>query len=196
MAWFLVPASTPGPKGDVGLTGPQGPVGSPANVIYSGWKSAAGTWVEMTKDGTKLKTSFILAPQITQAVMDSAVVLVYAKFTSNNQTFSLPYTSFAGGIANTLAYQAQIETKEPVAYKALPSNADVADDAPIPVANQGRIRLFRITHDNSGSIGVSSNGEYRYIIIPGGVAAGAGAEPTNWNSMTYEQVKARFSIPD
>jgi hypothetical protein len=76
------PAGVQGPQGPTGPTGPQGDTGV-ANMIYSPWVSGfSGTYSVWT------------VPQITQGVMDSAAVLVYA-MSGNGAVFPLPY-NFSG----------------------------------------------------------------------------------------------------
>ncbi|HTH81831.1 MAG TPA: hypothetical protein VL490_02775, partial [Mucilaginibacter sp.] len=58
--------------------------------------------------------------------------------------FPMPYTSYAGGIANTISY--------------------------LPM--QGKVLITRFTADNSASITLSTIIQYRYVIIPGGVNIG------------------------
>jgi hypothetical protein len=190
-----------GSGGSAGAPGAQGPAGS-ANVIYSAWKTTPATAsVNYTYDGSLLKTYFLLAPEVTQPVLDSGFVMVYLRF--GNNVNALPYTSFAGGLQNTMSFKPAIETTEPVAY----SNATgpVAAGAAIPTAQQNRIRIFRFTADNSASVSLPVSLEYRYIIIPGGVAAAPVAPSVNgekpvapkdldWSD--YEAVKKYYNLPD
>lgn len=185
-----------GPNGTPGATGPQGPTGT-ANVIYSAWKPAAANWNNITRDNTTSKSSFILAPEVTQTVIDSALIMVYARFAGGDTlTFSLPHTSYAGSAVSTISAQAQLETTEPIGYTPVPSAPAVAAGAAVPAANQARIRLFRFTHDNSASVAVSAGGTYRYIIVPGGIAAAASANSKGLNWQDYSSVKRYFNLPD
>ena len=130
------PIGATDPSGTPGAPGPQGPTGT-ANVIYSPWKRAAATWNNITKDGTTSKSSFTLAPEVTQSVIDSALIMVYARFVSSSKfMFPLPYTSSAGGVVSTISYQAQLEATEPIGYTRVPSAAAVAANAAVPAANQ------------------------------------------------------------
>jgi hypothetical protein len=69
-------------KGTTGPAGPAGPAG-PDSVIYSAWMPltltyvAADTFYEQT----------ITAPSITQAILDSGVILSYVNFQESNGTY-------------------------------------------------------------------------------------------------------------
>ncbi len=188
---FAACTSTPGPAGPAG---PSGPTGT-ANVIYSAWKFAAADWNNITIDSAVMKTSFILAPEVTQAILDSGDVRVYLRLTGVLTPTPFPYTGYAGGAVSTMSAVPKLETTEPVGYIPVPAAPAVAASAAVATAKQARIRLFRFTHDNTNSVGVSSSLEYRYIIIPGGIAAaGAGKVQPDWKN--YESVKRFYNIPD
>jgi hypothetical protein len=53
--------------------------------------------------------------------------------------------------------------------------------------------ITRFTNDNTGSVPLSSSLQYRYLIIPGGVAA-AVAKKIDINN--YEAVKKAYNIPN
>jgi hypothetical protein len=136
----LVSCTKEGPAGPAGPAGSNGTNGN-ANVYYSSWATLSTPWADTTIDGSLLKYNYELAPMLTQQNLDGAAILAYFRF--SGQTFPLPYTSYAGGIGNTLSY--------------LPA--------------LGKMYYTRFTFDNSGSVGVSGSLEYRYVIIPGGVSA-------------------------
>lgn len=75
-----------GPAGGTGPTGPQGDTGV-ANVQYSQWINI--TWTKAA-DASAVSDP-INAPSITGQIIDSGIVLVYMKDSSNNQPFLLPY---------------------------------------------------------------------------------------------------------
>jgi len=187
-----------GSKGPAGPAGAPGPAGS-ANVIYSAWKPAVADWNNFTVDGSLNKTSFILAPEATRSVLDGGLVMVYFKFATD--PLPLPYTSNAGGTVSTMWFQPAIETTEPVAYTTLAGGTTVNGGAAIPAAQQNRIRLFRFTQDNSASITVTTLGAFRYVIVPGGVAAapmvqGPDGSLKPLDITNYEQVKQHYNLPD
>lgn len=66
-------------KGDTGPAGPQGPAG-PDSVVYSDWIPLSFTYVATD-------TAFedtILAPTITEGILDSGAILSYIQFTDQN----------------------------------------------------------------------------------------------------------------
>ncbi|MDP5198716.1 hypothetical protein [Flavobacterium sp. DG2-3] len=157
---------TDGVNGIDGAPGAQGPAGT-ANVIYSGWINApAGT--PETIDGTSgLSTSFAV-PQLTADIMAKGTILVYMSFGSGVNVYTLPYTSTAGGYANTITAIASLNT----------------------------IKIFRFKHAADGTtVGLPSTLTYRYILIPGGAAAAtAKTAKLDYAKMSYEEVCAHFNI--
>ncbi|MBZ4041546.1 hypothetical protein [Flavobacterium hibisci] len=151
---------------DDGTDGAEGPAGT-ANVIYSAWISApAGT--PETIDGTSGLSTSIAVPQLTADIMEKGTVLVYMSFGSATNTFTLPYTSTAGGFTNTITAIASLNT----------------------------IKLFRFKHANDGTtVGLPASLKWRYVLIPGGVAASTSkmAKP-DYSKMSYEEVCAYFNI--
>ncbi|SDD91761.1 Collagen triple helix repeat-containing protein [Mucilaginibacter pineti] len=138
-----------GDKGDTGAAGVKGATGAAgedgvkgatgtANVIYSDWlpaKSIRDTLV----DGTNFKIADLPATKLTQAIIDGGSIMVY--FSIGGTVFPLPYTSSAGGKANTISFWPRL----------------------------GRFIINRYSADNSGSINLSTLLLYRYVLIPGGV---------------------------
>ncbi|WP_333888756.1 hypothetical protein [Sphingobacterium siyangense] len=117
----------------------KGATGS-ANVIYSGWHLAK-VFKDSTIDNTLVKIGHVPARGLTVSIAQSGAILMYMSF--GGGLFPLPYTSFAGGRANTIAF--------------------------IPKENQ--IIVYRATHDGSGLVNLSTLLQYRYVLIPGGVMA-------------------------
>ena len=151
-------------KPEDGAIGPAGPAGT-ANVIYSNWASAPVA-TAATIDGTSGNTTSITATQLNQDILDKGTVLVYGKFATT--VFALPYTSTAGGSANTLTY--------------------------FPELNN--IKLFRFKHDGSGGVSISTSVQFRYILIPGGiVTTGKQAQP-DFKKMAYSEVCKYLKIQE
>ncbi len=149
-------------KGD---TGPQGKPGT-ANVIYSNWASAVATsFKDSIIDNSNLKIARVNAPELVDSIINKGTLLVYCMFGSTIEP--LPYTSFAGGKINTIAF--------------LPTSKSIV--------------ITRFTHDNTNSINLSSSLQYRYIIIPGGVVSGGRMAKSDYKSMTYEEVCKELGIP-
>lgn len=157
---FIAACTKEGAKGPSGTNGLNGKDGN-ANVYYSRWNTLSHTWRDTTMDGSMIKYNTDSAYGITPAILDSGAVLAYMRF--GNGTFPLPYTSFAGGIGNTLNY--------------LPGSKTIT--------------YTRFTFDNSGSIGVSSSLQFRYIAIPGGILVGK----RDIRTMPYEEVCRLYNIP-
>ena len=133
------PQGAPGPKAEPGAKGEPGPKGEPgtANVITSEWFEAPEA-KEVTEDGTKLLGTAVKVPALTKSVTETADVEVYFNFPGGN-IWQLPYTSFAGGKANTLYY----------------------------VLAPEELLIRRFTFDNTATIGFGAL-KYRYVIIPRG----------------------------
>lgn len=145
--------------------GPQGPAGTNgnANVIYSSWVTISGTTRDTTVDGSKHKIKHFIADSLTADNLSNAAILSFFKIPGDENIYPLPYTSYAGGIANTIS--------------TLPS--------------VGKLFITRFTHDNSGSIGISSSLQYRYIIIPGSKNLRL-AKPLK--NMSYDEICKMYDI--
>ena len=147
-----------------GDTGPAGPKGS-ANFIYSdGGPAISTSYKDSVMDNSNVKIARLNAPQIVDSILAKGVVLVYMSF--SNSINQLPYTSYAGNKVSTLSFNPALKS----------------------------ILLYRFTHDNSGSLGISTVVSFRYIIIPGGVPNGRMSRP-DYKNMSYEEVCAFLGIP-
>ena len=144
------PTGPSGPAGPTGPTGPQGPAGT-ANVIYAPWASSAN-WNLENFFGKTVRRNTRSAPGITQSILDQGVVLVYGRFNVNAGVFTVPYTAF-----NITQSVMQII------------------DARL-VLNNIDLRFYNDADNNDP--GTLSGTEFRYVIIPGGVAGGRSAEKT------------------
>lgn len=154
---------TNGVDGQAGATGATGATGT-ANVIYSAWITAP-TAVAETIDGTSGMSTSISAPELSEDILSKGTILVYVSYGAG--TFTLPYTSLAGGTANTIS----------------------------AIATAKKIKLFRFTHSGAGTVGLPTTLSWRYILIPGGVAAAtAKSAKTDYSKMSYEEVCAHFNI--
>ncbi len=107
----------------------------------------------------------INAPELSEDILSKGTVLVYVSFGSG--TYTLPYTSTAGGFANTIT----------------------------AISTLKKIKLFRFRHDAGGTVNLPTTLSWRYILIPGGVAAATSkAVKTDYSKMSYEEVCAHFNI--
>lgn len=164
LALFTISCSSDdGTDGINGVDGKQGVAGT-ANVIYSAWLTAPTAAAE-TVDGTSGMSTTLNAPELTDDILSKGTVLVYVSFGSG--TFSLPYTSTAGGFVNTIT----------------------------AVSTLKKIKLFRFRHDQGGTVNLPTSLTWRYILIPGGVAAATSKTvKQDYSKMSYEDVCAHFNI--
>lgn len=154
-------------KGD---TGPSGADGN-ANVIYSEWQ-ATNPWVPSTSSTGTGKSTFYYdmpAPALSQGVIDSGTVLVYAKFVSDpdgaGMVKALPSTYYNLGGAST-QYRFQ--------YGLM-------------------LNKIRVICDVLPSGSPAATNEVRYVIIPAGTATMRLSDP---RSMSYRELCAAYSIPE
>lgn len=182
----LGPAGPTGPTGPAGPTGPVGPQGPPgtANVIYSAWISDASpaNWADTAIGllGTVVRRRNVPAPGITQAILDQGVVLAYARGgVTNAQPWPMPITFTFGGAPMVMGF--------------LPS--------------LGRLVVIITVPTTGIAPAVFWGGEFRYVIIPGGVAGGRSAEKmaeirgrayseSELKSMSYQQICRLLNIAE
>jgi len=112
-----------------------------ARVLYSGWKSSVRV-KDSVMDGTAMRIGHLYAPQITESVMSNSAVLMYLDY--GGGTFSLPYTSGAGGKMSTIGYK--LKTREIVVY--------------------------RMVYDGGALLSIGSNIKFRYVIVPSNLFIG------------------------
>jgi hypothetical protein len=176
------PAGLPGPAGP---TGPQGPAGT-ANVIYSAWINEPGNWgadTAMSSIGGNAKRFIVAAPSLSQAVLDQGVVLSYFRSpVAGNGTIQLPWTFNAAGIG-VIQTDSRPALNKIIYFFWIPANAA----APLtPTA-------------------INGPAQFRYVLIPGGVAGGRYAEKaceikgqvyteSQLKGMSYQQVCALLNI--
>jgi len=108
-------------------------------------------------DGTQARVGHIYAPRITADVLNSGTVLIYLNF--GGGVFQLPYASFAAQRASTIGY----------------------------LLKSSEIVVYRFAHDGGIPVSLSTALSYRYIIIPGGVAAVAALRNVDLND--YKKVE-------
>ena len=87
---FVIPGcrkSATGPVGPTGATGATGPAG-PDSTIHSQWivlsMSISGTYTDSSGNTDTLYTDTLPAPQITQTILDSGVILSYLSYIDTN----------------------------------------------------------------------------------------------------------------
>lgn len=165
-----------GPKGDAGAQGNPGAAGpkGTANVVYSAWMNT-NPWVASTTSiGTGKSTFYfdITTTQVTQGIIDSGTVLVYAKFVAETDGSGiaklLPSIYYnAGGTATQFRFQHGL-----------------------------LLNKIRIICDVLPSGTPHSANQVRYIIIPGGVPASGRMMQPDFAKMSYEEVCRLYNIPE
>lgn len=189
---------TEGPAGPAGAEGPAGPAGAAgpagsANVIYSAWfnintPTAATAWrdtADLTLGGSRygVKT----ASAITQTILDQGVILSYVKWVSGGTTLieqqSLPWSDYLSPNQFALNFTPKV----------------------------GKLYYYLYT-TNGGTGAFNSTAmsgiSFRYVIIPGGVAATGGVAAsritsgpakgytvTQLRALSYNQALALLNIP-
>ena len=178
------PQGPVGPQGPAGPAGPQGPAGT-ANVIYSSWATLASLRASYPVIDTTIpdfsgtvKRDIRLSSSITQAILDNGVVLSYWKVGSSVGPVAVPYTFAVGGVAHSFG---QILAVGKIVY------------------------YFGRLDGTATAVNLTSSGEVRHVIIPGGVAGGRSAEKaceikgqvyteSQLKAMSYQQVCALLNI--
>ncbi len=153
-------------KGD---DGPQGPAGN-ANVIYSDWFRPA-TYQKDTVFGIWGFKHNQPAPEITQAVLDSAAILTFGKLAGYNA---------AVWPAGTVA---------PLPITITYMQGGLQNDTWHAFAKPGNLQIkFQNDHNIYSSIATAH--EFRYVIIPAGADAGRAAQ------LSYQEICQRYGIPE
>jgi hypothetical protein len=163
LAWILVvvlffgcskagPAGATGPQGSQGSAGPTGPQGDTgtANVLYSQWTDfTAANWsASVSEYGQALRLYTISASAVSEGIIDSGVVVVYLRM-GNLPPQILP----------VIIYNITETFDQYLGYGLTLGNIT--------------IDFYNLNNNTDPGTFTSTNGQivYRYIIIPGGVAA-------------------------
>jgi hypothetical protein len=160
---FLSTTNTGCKKGDDGAKGDTGT----ANVMYSPWLDVDYSPTLNNAGDTVIWFGTLAAPKLTKKVLDSGVVKVYINIGSaaDPLIFPLPITDLY----------------------ALTNISQLGMYFTI-----GNIELYCDIDAGTVTSGGVKQGQYRYVIIPGGVRTGRSA--VNWND--YEAVKKLYNITD
>lgn len=160
---FLSTTNTGCKKGDDGAKGDTGT----ANVMYSPWTDVDYAPTLNNAGDTVIWFATMAAPKLTKAILDSGTVKVYFNVGSSADPliFPLPITDFYAliGISQLGVY-----------------------------FTVGNIELYCDLDAGTFTSGGVKQGQYRYVIIPGGVPTGRSA--VNWND--YKAVQKLYNIPD
>jgi len=164
------PAGPAGPTGAAGAPGAQGNPGT-ANVIYSAWLDIAYTAITATdSSGTRTDTlgwnATIPAPQLVDSILSKGTIKVYLNL----------------GSADT----ATVVSLPYTTFSGILIN---------PYFSIGEIALVSNVDGGSYTEAGKKYLQYRYVLIPGGTAAGR--KPTgsiNWSN--YTEVKKYLGLKD
>jgi hypothetical protein len=154
-----------GPAGPAGTAGPTGPAGSP-NVIYSAWLDVSYSPVAFDTAGTTGGyVAKITANNLVDSVLQKGTIMTYVNYgtVAKSDILALPYTDIVYNVTITPDYSAQLIE--------LISNANMSTQ----------------TDSTSGN----KYFQYRYIVIPGGIA---GRSAIDWKN--YSQVVKYLGIKD
>ncbi len=186
---FFASCSKQGPAGPAGAAGPQGPAGTAgaagaagtqgaqgnpgtANVIYSAWIDVAfhpdtATNTTTGRVDTLGYSADIPAAQLVDSILNKGEVKVYLNLYNPDSAFiaALPYTTPSGILINPYFSTGTI---------LLNANLDAST----------------YTDPSDGKKYL----QYRYILIPGGTAAGRKPNGINWNN--YAEVKKYLGLKD
>jgi len=191
------PAGATGPAGPGGATGPAGPAGSSgsADVIYSDWFTPSA-YTKDTVFGIWGFNYIQTATDITQNILDSGTVIVYAKLLQYNTTL-WPVAQVAP-LPVTLTYMSGATTE--------------VDTWSAPVS-LGQVKIRFVNDQNAYKNYNSTKNKFRYIIIPGVVHSASYAPGTvtrsgntldagtlqniasNWTHLSYEEVCDKLGVP-
>jgi hypothetical protein len=159
-------SSDDGTDGTNGVDGQQGAPGAPGTANV-----IYSAWINAPVaaaeniDGTSGMSTTINAPELSEDILSKGTILVYVSFGSGS--FTVPYTSTAGGFVNTIT----------------------------AISTLKKIKLFRFRHDGGGTVNIPTSLSWRYILIPGGVAAATSkAAKPDYAKMSYEEVCTHFNI--
>ena len=159
-------SSDDGVDGTNGVDGQQGAPGAPGTAnVIYSAWINAPTAAAENIDGTSGMSTTINAPELSDEILSKGTILVYVSFGAG--IFTVPYTSTAGGFTNTIT----------------------------AISSSKKIKLFRFRHDQGGTVNIPTSLSWRYILIPGGVAAATSktAKP-DYAKMSYEEVCAQLNI--
>jgi len=160
-------------KGD---TGPQGQPGT-ANVKYSDWFKP-DVYASATLYGMKNFTYDKTAPDITQQVLDSGMVIVFGKLLGYNQSI-WPTTQVA---------------QMPIALTYVQGGSTQTDMWSALIAPQ-KVTI-RFINDKNYYNALATDHVFRYVIVPGGSKVSARRAAVNYQQMSYSEICNFLQIPE
>ncbi len=184
---LLVVGCSKGPKGDTGTTGPQGPQGATgatgatgtANVIYSKWLN-----VTFASRGDTTMFAQIPAPELSDSILNTGFVKVYWN---------------AGSDAPGGEFVLPLPINEPFLFYTDTTYSTTTTLIANPYFYVDTIGIISNYDISSAQQGGYNYQQFRYIIVPGGIAGlpaqiGDAKKPLDWNN--YNAVKQYFGIKD
>jgi len=165
-----------GPQGPEGPAGPQGPQGSP-NVKYSTWFTP-NAYTLTTVFGVKNFTYEKSAPEITQPILDSGLVIVFGKL--------LGYTPSV--------WPTNQVSQLPISLTYVQSGSTMTDTWSALTAPQKL--TIRFVNDKNDYNVIATAHQFRYVIVPGGVKISGRAAEGNYQQMSYSELCTLFGIPE
>lgn len=160
-------------KGD---TGPQGAPGT-ANVKYSEWFQPEA-YGFTTLYGIRNFSYDKVAPEITQQVLDSGMVLVFGRLLGYNAT----------------VWPANQVSQLPISLTYIQAGATNADTWSALTAPQKL--TIRFVNDKNYYTTVATTHLFRYIILPGGSKISARRAAPDYRQMSYGELCASLQIPE
>jgi len=162
-----------GPKTSSGWGTPLNLKGT-ANVMYSSWVTIpanSGEWTLKSIGADQIRYHDIAANAVTQDIIDKGVVNVYADFRNLdpniNHIYTLPMSELPG---IEISFYHQYNT------------------------GNVRIAYFDPANRQQDFGDLIAETKFRYVIIPGGVAAKSKLSKEQLKKMSYQEVKKRFGI--
>ena len=153
-------------KGDDGVPGKPGT----ANVRYSEWFTP-NPYKKDTLFGVYGFSYLKDAPGITQQVLDSGMVVTFAKLKGYNPL--IWPAEQVGQLPISLTYQ----------------QGSIMTDTWSATVTAGSIKI-RFVNDKNYYASIASTHQFRYIIVPGGLAGGRS------RPLTYSELCAKYDIPE
>ena len=172
-----------GCSGDTGPTGPAGPTGDTgltgdpetANVMFSAWFTPS-TYTLTSPFGVNVLSHDEAAAQVTQAILDTGVVLVFGKL--NGYSTTIWPTDQVGQLPISVQYIIDV-----IQLDVWSANLSVGN---VQIAFMNNMNLYT---------SLFTAHEFRYVIIPGGVAAASSLSGTRLQDLSYEQIREIFGVP-
>jgi hypothetical protein len=158
-----------GPQGSQGPQGPQGPIGT-ANVMYSAWFTPT-TYIKDTIFSSWGFSHTQPVPAITQSILDNGTVLTFAKLLGYNQL--VWPTNQVGQLPVIITYM----------------QGGVQNDTWQARSFVGNLKI-RFVNENNIYTSIATQHQFRYIIIPGGIASG------RLRQLSYEEICRQYNIPE